>query len=84
MSDDTLPIVERLRLLGDRASFVPHMHHKAADAIQMLALALKQNAEWFRGYADGHEAKGDTDKAKRNRDREQFNLAALDKVRAMR
>lgn len=34
-------------------------------------------AEWFKGYADGHEAKGDLDKAKRNRDRENAMREAL-------
>ena len=39
-----------------------------AAAPDMLSLLL-QAAEWFQGYADGHTAKGDTDKAKRNQDR---------------
>ena len=35
-------IVERLRDLGDHASFEPHMHHEAADEIERLR---QQNAE---------------------------------------
>ncbi len=31
--------------------------------------ALQQAAEWFQQYADGHTAKGDTDKAARNQTR---------------
>jgi len=34
-----------------------------------LLEALKSAAEWFQGYADGHAAKGDADKAERNQDR---------------
>ena len=33
-------------------------------------LGLLQCADWFGGYAEGHEAKGDVDKATRNRGRE--------------
>lgn len=39
-------------------------------------IALMQCAEWFQGYADGHTAKGDADKAKRNQDRANFAHAA--------
>lgn len=31
-----MDIVERLRDLGDHASFEPHMHHEAADEIERL------------------------------------------------
>jgi hypothetical protein len=40
--------------------------------------ALRQADEWFRAYAQGHYAKGDWDKAKRNHDRADYcNRAAL-------
>jgi hypothetical protein len=40
--------------------------------------ALRQAEEWFRAYAQGHYAKGDCDKAKRNHDRADYcNRAAL-------
>jgi hypothetical protein len=45
--------------------------------VDELEAALRQSAEWFQGYADGHTAKGDTDKAKRNQDRADFCSAAL-------
>ena len=34
-------LVKRLRLLGDRASFEPHMHHAAADRIEAQEAALQ-------------------------------------------
>ena len=37
-----------------------------------LREALAQSRDWFQQYADGHAAKGDTDKAKRNQDRADF------------
>jgi hypothetical protein len=50
---------------------------KAAGLIVALTEALQQNVEWFRAYAEGHEAKGDSAKAQRNRDRADFNEAAI-------
>ena len=44
MSDD---FVERLRDLGDRAAFEPHMHHEAADRIKELEAALKDMAKYI-------------------------------------
>ncbi len=35
-------LVESLRYLGDHASFEPHMHHKAADAIELLDTTCKE------------------------------------------
>ena len=45
---------------------------------EMMREALNQSAEWFQGYADGHTAKGDTDKARRNQNRADFCRKALD------
>jgi hypothetical protein len=42
MSDD---LVNRLRWLGDHASFEPNMHHTAADHIEQLWNALKSSME---------------------------------------
>ncbi len=42
-----------------------------------LEAALSQCADWFKQYGDGHKAKGDTDKAGRNYNREAFARAAL-------
>ena len=39
MTDD---LVQRLRWLGDHASFEPHMHHAAADRIEALEAALRK------------------------------------------
>ena len=56
MADD---LVNRLRLLGDRASFDPHMHHAAADRIESLEAALsemtRRRDEW-RKKAEGFDA----------------------------
>jgi hypothetical protein len=40
--------------------------------IACLVDALGQAEEWFRTYGQGHDAKGDADKAKRNHDRADF------------
>jgi surface antigen len=34
--------------------------------------AMRQAEEWFRAYGQGHDAKGDTDRTKRNHDRANF------------
>jgi hypothetical protein len=44
---------------------------------ERLREALTECAIWFQGYADGHTAKGDTDKAARNQHRADFARAAL-------
>jgi hypothetical protein len=50
----------------------------AETRIAKLEAALRQADEWFRAYAQGHYAKGDWDKAKRNHDRADYcNRAAL-------
>lgn len=54
---------------------------KAVNAHDELVAALEQCAEWFKGYGDGHAAKGDADKAKRNHDREAVARAALAKAK---
>ena len=41
MSDD---LVKRLRDLGDRAEYMPHMHHVAADRIEELEADLHKMA----------------------------------------
>ena len=43
-----MDIVERLRDLGDHASFEPHMHHKAADEIERLR---EENAAYKKLWA---------------------------------
>lgn len=43
-----------------------------------LREALSDCAAWFKDYGDGHTAKGDADKAKRNYDRERRARAALE------
>jgi uncharacterized coiled-coil DUF342 family protein len=40
---------------------------------------LAQCVEWFQQYADGHTAKGDADKAKRNQDRADYARDALER-----
>lgn len=37
-----MDIVNRLRDLGDHASFEPHMHHEAADEIERLRQQVEQ------------------------------------------
>ena len=50
----------------------------AEARVAELEGALRQADEWFRAYAQGHYAKGDWDKAKRNHDRADYcNRAAL-------
>jgi hypothetical protein len=81
-------------VLGHRFTLVPpdggdvRPREAAKSAIDALAAAearvaelegaLRQADEWFRAYAQGHYAKGDWDKAKRNHDRADYcNRAAL-------
>jgi hypothetical protein len=45
MSDEEL--VKRLRDLGDRAAFEPHMHHEAADRIEELLAERKKAVDAF-------------------------------------
>jgi len=37
-----MDIVEKLRHAGDHASYLPHLHHEAADKIEWLREALKK------------------------------------------
>ena len=37
-----MDIVEKLRHAGDHASYLPHLHHEAADEIERLREALKK------------------------------------------
>jgi hypothetical protein len=46
--------------------------HEAAATITALRQALLQAQDWFQQYGNGHQTKGDTDKAKRNYDRAEF------------
>ncbi len=46
-------LVEQLRLLGDRASYEPHMYHAAADRIDALEVEI---AELRRQLGGGCEA----------------------------
>ena len=50
----------------------------ARAEIDKLRAALAQAATWFQGYADGHTAKGDADKAARNQSRANACIAAID------
>ena len=43
-----MDIVERLRSLGDHASFEPHMHHEAADEIERLRQQVAELVEVLR------------------------------------
>lgn len=36
-----MDIVEKLRHAGDHASYLPHLHHEAADEIERLRKALR-------------------------------------------
>lgn len=63
---NTAPAV-RLLLLTSAAEIE---RLKAENA--RLREALEQARIWFQHYAEGHTAKGDADKAKRNQDRADF------------
>lgn len=39
-----MDIVEKLRHAGDHASYLPHLHHEAADEIEQLQSTIKMQA----------------------------------------
>jgi len=44
-----MDIVEKLRHAGDHASYLPHLHHEAADKIEWLREALREIYEVYAG-----------------------------------
>jgi hypothetical protein len=59
-------------LTNELANWVLRINALCAEKdaeIKQLTAALLQSANWFQEYADGHTAKGDTEKAARNQDR---------------
>lgn len=55
--------------LSKRAEGLVSANESHREQIARLKTALKNARDWFQGYADGHAAKGDADKAQRNQDR---------------
>jgi hypothetical protein len=53
------------------------------DALDAAEATLRDGVSWFQAYADGHEAKGDRDKATRNRLRELAMRNALTEMGAL-
>ena len=47
-------LVKRLRDIGDRAAFDPHMHHEAADRIEALEAKLAKAVAALRLYDRGY------------------------------
>jgi hypothetical protein len=68
--------IERLAKERDEAHGLLNANedsHRATEArVEQLEGSLSQAGKWFRAYGQGHDAKGDIDKAKRNHDRADF------------
>jgi hypothetical protein len=66
---------------NERATWLANDGLARAQENKRLREVVEQARDWFQQYADGHKAKGDTDKAQRNQDRADFCASALEERR---